>query len=259
MWVRIPHSSQKQKRKSMVDYNGIICISGDKLIKTEANPNGIMSFSMYRKLAYTKKKLEILRQGKGEGNHALITFESLPPKYQQLAKDRFGDPVVESQKEGIMEYLELDQEAIEFFKLHKVGYDDNEKGLPDDVQLLYSNNAAVLNALKKAWDEHVVSSKSRNKRPLSGKFWSRAAKAIQNLPAQWKCDLPKNPKRLRIKLEDYIEYGYDEILSGKWGNQNTRIITEEVGDWLVAKWSARVPKVVVSIEQLHALRETMLW
>ncbi|MFR9165026.1 MAG: kinase [Dysgonomonas sp.] len=241
----------------MEEYNGILCISGSLLIISEDNPDGIMSLSMYRKLAYTnkregKKSLNIVRRGCNE-TPALIEFDSLPPKYKKLAKERFGDPEVESQKEGIMEYLELDSQAIEFFKLHKVGYDDNEKGLPDDVQLLYSNNAAVLNALKKAWDEHVISSKSRNKRPLSGKFWSRAAKAIQNLPKDWRCDLPKNPKRLRIKLEDYIEYGYDEILSGKWGNQNTRIITEEVGDWLVAKWSARVPKVVVSIEQLHAL------
>lgn len=234
-------------------YNGILCISGKELIRTDSNPNGLISKGGYDSWVY-RKRINVVRRGGGsEETPALIEFDSLPPKYKKLAKDRFGDPEVESQKEGIMEYLELDQEAIEFFKLHKVGYDDNEKGLPDDVQLLYSNNAAVLNALKKAWDEHVISSKSRNKRPLSGKFWSRAAKAIQNLPKDWKCDLPKNPKRLRIKLEDYIEYGYDEILSGKWGNQNTRIITEEVGDWLVAKWSARVPKVVVSIEQLHAL------
>ncbi len=58
---------------------------------------------------------------------------------------------------------------------------------------------------------------------------------------------------MKIKLEDYIAYGCEDILSGKWGNQNTRIITEEVGEWLVAQWSARVPRIVVSIEQLHAL------
>lgn len=236
----------------MVDYNGIICISGRELIRTKSNPNGLMGYDYYKELLQ-KGTLKRERKGGGNDTPVLIAFDSLPPKYKKLAKERFGDPEVESQKEGIMEYLELDSQAIDFFKNHRVGYDENEKGLPDDVQLLYSNNAAVLNALKKAWDEHVVSSKSRNKRPLSGKFWSRAAKAIQNLPKDWKCDLPKNPKRLRIKLEDYIEYGYDEILSGKWGNQNTRIITEEVGEWLVAKWSARVPKVVVSIEQLHAI------
>lgn len=235
----------------MENYNGILCISGNLLIISEDNPNGLLSKPNYD-YYISKNRLNVIRRG-CYGTPALIEFDSLPPKYKKLAIDRFGNPEVKSQKEGIMKYLEIDQEAIKFFKLHEVGYEENTKRLPDDVQQLYSNKAAVLNALKKAWDEHVVSSRSRNKRPLSGKFWKNAALAHQNLPKQWLCDLPKNPKRLKIKLENYIKYGYKEILSGKWGNQNTRIITEEIGDWLVAKWSARVPKVVVSIEQLHAL------
>lgn len=235
----------------MIEYNGILCISGSQLIISDDNPNGLISKPNYD-YYISKNRIRVIRRA-CYGTPALISFDSLPPKYQQMAKERFGDPEVESQKEGIMGYLEPDQAAIDFFKTHRVGYDENEKGLPDDIQRLYSNNAAVLNALKKAWDDHVVNISGRNKRPLSGKFWSRAAKAIQNLPKDWKCELPKNPKRLRIKLQDYIKYGYEEILSGKWGNQNTRIITGEVGEWLVAQWSARVPRVVVSIEQLHAL------
>lgn len=232
-------------------YNGILCISGSQLIISDDNPNGLLSLPNY-KYYISKNKLNVIRRG-CYGTPALIEFDSLPAKYKEMVKERFGDPEVESQKEGIMKYLEHDSQAVQFFRLIKIGYDDSEKSLPDDVQQLYSNNAAVLNALKRAWDEHVISSRSRNKRPLAGKFWSRAATAIQNLPKGWKCCLPKNPRKLRVKLHDYIEYGYDILLSGKWGNQNTRIITEEIGDWLVAKWSARVPKIVVSIEQLHAL------
>jgi len=230
-------------------YNGILCISGSQLIISDENPNGVMPEGTFYSLSY-RKRFNIIRRGGGEGSPALIEFDSLPEKYKQLAKDRFGDPQVESQKQGIMEYLEHDQSAINFFETHRVGYEENEKGLPDDVKLLYSNNAAVLNALKKAWDDHVIGSKSRNKRPMAGKFWNRAVKAIQNLPKEWKCDLPKNPKRLRIKLDDYLAYGYEAILSGKWGNQNTRIITEEVGDWIVAQWASYIN--IVTIEQLHA-------
>ena len=242
---------QKQKCKQMEDYNGILCISGKLLIRTEENPNGLISKGGYDSWV-NRRRIKVVRRGCNE-TPALIEFDSLPPKYKQLAKERFGDPEVESQKKGIMDYLEHDHQAIEYFKTYKVGYEENEKGLPDDIQLLYSNNAAVLNALKKSWDDHVLAAKGRNKRPLSSKFWGLAVKAIKNLPKEWACDLPKSWKRLKIKMEDYVQYGYDEILSGKWGNQNTRIITDEIGDWLVAQWSARVPKVVVSIEQLHAL------
>lgn len=232
-------------------YNGILCISGKELIKSEMNTQGIISEGGYNSWVY-RKRINVVRRGCNE-TPALIEFASLPSKYKDLAKKRFGDPEVESQKKNIQDYLEPDQEAIDFFKQYKVAYKDNEKGLPDDIQLLYSNNAAVLNAIKKAWDDHVLSIRSKNKRPLTGKFFTRAALAVQTLSGKWKCDLPANYKRLKKKLEDYQKDGYNSLLSGKWGNQNTRIITEEVGQWLVSQWSARVPKIVVSIEQLQAI------
>lgn len=232
-------------------YNNILCISGKELIRTEDNPNGLISKGGYDSWV-NRKKINVVRPGKGEGSPALIELDSLPPKYKAMAKDLVVDPETEAQKENLLKYLEPDREAVEFFKNYRVGYDDNEKGLPEKVQELYSNNAAVLNALKKQWDEHVLDNMSRNRRPMTGKFWGIRAKAIQKLPKKWKCDLPKNPKRLRIKMEDYIQYGYDEILSGKWGNKNTVKITDKVGEWLVAQWSARVPKVIVSMAQLHA-------
>jgi len=86
------------------------------------------------------------------------------------------------------------------------------------------NNASVLNAIKRQWEEHVQSRGSMNKRPLSGQFWTIRANAIQNLPKEWRCDLPKTPKRLRKKLWDYVDCGYCELLSGKLNNQNARII-----------------------------------
>lgn len=230
-------------------YNGILCISGKELIISDSNPKGLLSKPNYD-YYISKNRLNVIRRA-CYATPALIEFASLPSKYKDLAKKRFGDPEVESQKKNIQDYLEPDQEAIDFFKQYKVAYKDNEKGLPDDIQLLYSNNAAVLNAIKKAWDRHVVECGS--KRPLTGKFFTRAALAVQTLSGTWKCDLPSNPKRLKTKLKDYQKNGYSELLSGKWGNQNTRIITEEVGQWLVSQWSARVPKIVVSIEQLQAI------
>lgn len=230
-------------------FNNTLCITGRELIQSDANPEGLVSKNTYQSWV-TRKKVLVLRQGKGEGNYALIALESLPEKYRKLAKLKFGDPEIEARREGLMKHLEEDREAARWFADYRIGYDDNEKSLPDEVQELYCRNAAVLNAIGKAWEVHCIGLRGRNRRPMSGEFWKNAAEATQRLPKEWSCDLPKNPKRLRIKYEDYKRNGYFEILSQKFGNKNTQKITPEVCDWLIAQWASYIN--IVTIDQLHA-------
>lgn len=230
-------------------YNNILCITGRELILSEANPNGLVPKGTYDSWV-ARKRVLVLRQGKGEGNYSLISLDSLPEKYRMLAKVRFGEPEVMAQRTGLMKYLEIDREAVTWFANYRVGYDDNEKSLPDEVQELYCRNAAVLNALGKYWEAHSIGMRGRNFRPLAGTFWANAAKALPKLPKKWACALPKSSKRLRDKYDDYKRNGYGVILSGKWGNKNTQKITPEVCDWLVAQWSSYIN--IVTIEQLHA-------
>ena len=84
----------------MVVYGNIICITGRELIISDKNPDGLVSKNTYQSWV-TRKKILVLKQGKGEGNYALIALDSLPEKYRKLAKLRFGDPEVEAQKEGL--------------------------------------------------------------------------------------------------------------------------------------------------------------
>lgn len=230
-------------------FNNTLCITGRELIQSDANPVGLVAKGTYDSWV-ARKKVLVLRQGKGEGNYALIALESLPEKYRKLAKLKFGNPEIMAQREGLLKYLEEDREAARWFGGYRIGYDENEKSLPDDVQELYCHNAAVLNAIGKYWEAHCIGLRGRNRRPMAGEFWKNAAEAAQRLPKQWACDLPKNPKRLRIKYEDYKRNGYFVILSQKFGNKNTQKITPEVCDWLIAQWASFIN--IVTIEQLHA-------
>lgn len=234
----------------MVNYNNVLCISGRELIRRGNNPNGIMPSGTYDSLV-NRKKLEVLRPGKGEGSPALIKFSSLPEKYQKIAIERFGDPETEAQKKGIMEYMKPDQEAVAFFNKYRVVYSDNVKDLSDETKEEYVNNAIVLNALKKAWDAHVLASRGKHKRPLSSKFWKNAIKALANIQNDHPHTIKhKNWRRLQDKVSQYCKEGYSCLISGKIANENTVKITEESGEWLVTRFMSMFE--IVTVEQLHA-------
>lgn len=235
-------------------YNGIVCISRYSLIRTENNPDGIMAEGTLNSLCY-RQKIKIVHSGGGEGNPSLIAFDSLPPKYKKMAQERFGDPKVEAEKEGLLKDIEIKTEAVDFFKKHTIEYSDRIESLPEEVQELYVNNAAVLDALKLAWDRHVMASRSKNKRPLTGEFWKNAAAATQKLLAlkenKINHDLPKNPRRLQEKLQEYTTVGYASLVSQRFANTYSVKITEKAGEWLVARWSTRSIDIV-TLEQLFA-------
>lgn len=202
-----------------------------------------------------KGQFKIVRIGGGEGNPSLIAFDSLPPKYKKLAQERFGDPKVEAEKEGLLKDIEIKSEAVDFFKRHTIEYSDRIESLPDEVQELYVNNAAVLDALKIKWDKHVNANRSQGKRPMTGEFWKNHSLAVQKLKTlkenRINHDLPKNPRRLHEKLQEYINVGYASLVSQRFANTYSVKITEKAGDWLVARYATRSIDIV-TIEQLFA-------
>lgn len=233
-------------------YNNILCVRGSSLIVSESNPLGIMPEGTYKSLVY-RKKIRVVRRGCNE-TPALIEFETMPAKYRKLVKERFGDPKVEAQKSGLRKDINIKSEAVDYYKRHRIEYTDRIESLPEETQTLYANNAAVLDALDKAWNKHVVAIRGANKRPMASEFWKNAAAATQKLLTLKENkivhDLPRNPRRLQEKLQDYKAEGYASLISKKFANTNSIKITEEVGRWLVARWSARVPEIL-TLEQLH--------
>lgn len=75
----------------MYQFNNTLCISGTELIKSAKNPDGFLSKSYYDKLSRDEKNpIKIMRKG-CYGTSALIAIESLPNKYQELIKQKFGE------------------------------------------------------------------------------------------------------------------------------------------------------------------------
>lgn len=208
-------------------HNDILCISINELVKSEQNPKGVVKYDNYK--AYCKRgKINVVRQGKGKGNCALIDFLSLPTDWQLQLQEVYGSPKLQADAKPFKDSIEVDETAKAFYRDYRYG---DDLALTDRLQAEYSINAAILNAVGDIYTKTV------NARTRSGKstrnFWLRAAEALDVLRAELKHTLPRNPRHFQNVFNIYKKESYSALISKKLGNKNSEKITGDILDWLI--------------------------
>jgi hypothetical protein len=182
---------------------------------TQDDLNGIISANALKLMIY-RGNAERARRGCYE-RPALYYVDTLPAKYKPAVYHRFPD--LQGQKEAVtlMELLEVDHEAAQFYADILVGPGEH---LPAAKQEELTNNASILNALalrlQRSDEESIRHAKPKIRR---GEFFRKAADVLPRLADQWPHSLPGNPARLQEKLNQYLNDGYACLISGKFGNQ----------------------------------------
>ncbi len=179
-----------------------------------------------------KKRNYIVTHGRGgNGRQVLIEVHSmyktdrkriLLEKYPELQQ-----PVVKTFKESI----EVDEAAVSFFTEYR--YNEDQK-LPADTILKYSNDAALLNALKNAFYNNT---RARALGKSMRGFWKDALAVVKQLSQQWPNSLPGSTKRLKDRFDSYCKEGYVALISGKFGNQNSRKVDENIERLIVSLYT----------------------
>jgi hypothetical protein len=124
-------------------FNDILCISGSELIRSDKNPQGFISKPLYDKMVL--KGMKVVRRGT-YSQPALVAFDSIPSKYQDLIKQ---SPVYLREKgNDFSSLIKTDPAAYEYFVTFKSPLGNM---LPADVQKEYNANVAVLNAIKESF------------------------------------------------------------------------------------------------------------
>ena len=190
-------------------YGNTLCISAPELFD-----RGIMSQSNYKAMA-ARNRIDVVRRGGGaSGCTALIAVDSLPTKYKKAVEEEFpGGPEVRLRGWVVSNY-EVDQNARVFFSdRRKTGLDLT----PDKIQE-YVVNASVLNTCIKLYDRA-----STYKKLMGDRYdWSMMTEVIALLKEEYRHTLPESMLRFRKKVNEYQKGGYGVLISGKFGNQNTR-------------------------------------
>lgn len=165
----------------------------------------------------SRNTIETIGRG-GNGNEVWLRFESLPAKYQQLARNKWGNPYDLVAAQIIREKLTAKPEDLEFVKNYRYGED--MKYLPENVRNEYTLALKYLNLLA------TTSVADAKKMGFDSKttFNQGCLTLIQGD----KVKLPTKYVPLMRKVADYEARGPQAIIHKGFGNQIARKVSDEV-------------------------------
>jgi len=200
-------------------YGNIRCISARDLID-----EGIITEACYRNWV-NRDRIKVVRRGGGAtGNYALIAVSSLPSSCLEKVNERWpGGPEMDLHH-WILSNYELDQAAVTWFMDWAAKYPSNRA--TDELAMKYAVNASVLNCCIRLYENARV----RKRLMGEGAYkWDMMATTIETLREEFGHDLPASTLRFRKKVNEYREYGYESLITGKFGNQNKRKVDYKTG------------------------------
>ncbi len=189
-----------------------LCISARELVDS-----GVVSEANYKKMA-SRGRIDVVRRGGGAtGAFALVAVDSLPGEYKTRVNDLFPDGAATHLRGWVCSNYETDQQAVAFFHSREnTGIDLSPEKINE-----YVVNASVLNCCIKLYERAATAQKL-----FGGKYnWEQMAKTIEALRDEYGHTLPASTLRFRKKVNEYKQMGYGCLISGKFGNQNTRKVS----------------------------------
>jgi hypothetical protein len=222
-------------------YNNTLCIPANQYYheydlgpgRGKVVKRNFVSYDTYK--LQKKSKLKIVRPGKGEGNHALIDLESIPSKYRNEIGKREPNPELSAVITPFIDQVKMDYEAVRFYTNFRY---PNGRPIPTDKVdniKLWSNNAAIMNAISADYDKHVRDRANQGKGPIKSTFFKNHVVPVKSkeLNDKWPNNLPTNASRLQEKFDDYKELRYMAFVKNLVGNDNAVKINSKILDLLI--------------------------
>lgn len=181
----------------------------------------IMSVPNYKKLA-ARKEINVVRQGKGLGSYALIEIATMPLRFQERIKLKYGEMKEDILRNWFIGHYHIDAKAREFYTRFRF---DNGDTLPPEHIQEYTVNASVIEAVLRAMDDATFMRKAMKAGPVN---WGELAGAISYYQAEFGHTLPVSSNRFKKRVNDFKSNGYESLISRKFMNQNRRKVTYDI-------------------------------
>ena len=206
----------------MADYSRSRTLKGvhpSTLSEEELAP--ILSVPNYKKLA-AKKEINVVRPGKGLGSYALVEIATMPLRFQERIKLKYGDMKEDVIRNWLGSHYHIDAKAREFYTRFRF---DNGDALPPEHIQEYTVNASVIEAVMRAMEDATFMRKAMKAGPVN---WGELAGAISYYQAEFGHTLPVSSNRFKKRVNDFKANGYESLISRKFMNQNRRKVTYDI-------------------------------
>lgn len=187
----------------------------------------IMSVSNYKKLA-ANKEINVIRSGRGLGGYALVEIATMPLRFQERIKLKYGDMKEDVIRNWLGSHYHIDAKAREFYTRFRF---DNGDALPPEHIQEYTVNASVIEAVMRAMEDATFMRKAMKAGPVN---WGELAGAISYYQAEFGHTLPLSANRFKRRVNEFKANGCESLISKKFKNQNRRKVTFGVERLLLA-------------------------
>lgn len=181
----------------------------------------IMSVPNYKKLA-ARKEINVVRPGKGLGSYALVEIATIPLRFQERIKLKYGDMKEDVIRNWLGSHYHIDAKARDFYTRFRF---DNGDTLPPEHIQEYTVNASVIEAVMRAMEDATFMRKAMKAGPVN---WGELAGAISYYQAEFGHTLPVSSNRFKKRVNDFKANGYESLISRKFMNQNRRKVTYDI-------------------------------
>ncbi len=212
--------------------NNILCVHSSWIVES-----GIISEPNYKQMC-SRGHLKKLTTG-GNGRKALIQFDTMRSDIKDKVIALAGDPYAKVTTITFTDYIEQDQKAYDFYRNFTL---DSGEALPEKNIMEYCTNVNVANAIS-----HIVNSKVSQRKALAGSklnVWDKIATVVSELPKHtYPHSLPSNSRRLKDKVNQYLNEGYGIFIHKSFGSKNAEKINDDAKAFVLARWCDRVKRV----------------
>lgn len=200
-------------------FNNILCVSVPEL--TSGDPP-IITYDGCKKYLYRYPSVRVRRPS--PAGPALLAWHHLRDDLKQKYVERYGNPEHEVTRNVLVDLIHPDGRAAEFFSGWQL---EDGRNLPFKVQVEYTANACVLNAVGRLVTNRTAKAKALGNRAKN--VWSIAAQAVADLDRErWPHTLPSNAVRLKEKYTYYAARGYQILIHRGYGNANSRKVNDKI-------------------------------
>lgn len=193
--------------------NTIICLEYEEFV----NLFGIEAYKSDK-----KRNRIVIHSCPEDSRKKLVEYETMPARYKEsdVFRKTFGDPRRYITAQPIKALIQKDLKAEQFYSAFVL---PTGSKLPDEYVSKYTWAVSYLNTIN-----HLTTDKRALKEQLNvsiAQFWERMIDLLR-------CEnirLPLSEKRLKEKIKEYKEHGYECLIEAfRFGNSHSKKVNDEV-------------------------------